>query len=171
MTGELGRWLARYRVRLGFAAAIAAFWLARPTPRSLAIGAAIAIAGEALRIWAAGHLQKGQEVTASGPYRLTRHPLYVGSALMGLGFAIASASVAAATLIAVYLALTVGAAISTEEQHLTEKFGQAYPEYREGRARGDVERGFSFGRAMRNREYRSMTGLLAALALLLWKVL
>jgi protein-S-isoprenylcysteine O-methyltransferase Ste14 len=171
MIGRLGGWLARYRVRLGFLAAIVAFWLARPTPRSLAIGGAIAIAGEAMRVWAAGHLQKGQEVTASGPYRLTRHPLYAGSALMGLGFAIASASAAAAVLIAVYLVLTVGAAIRTEEQHLTEKFGQAYPEYREGRATGDVARGFSFGRAMRNREYRSMSGLFAALALLLWKVL
>jgi protein-S-isoprenylcysteine O-methyltransferase Ste14 len=171
VTGGIGRWLARYRVRLGFLAAIAAFWLARPTPRSLAIGGAIAVAGEALRLWASGHLQKGQEVTASGPYRLTRHPLYAGSTLMGLGFAIASADIAASVLIAVYLVLTVGAAIRTEERHLTEKFGQAYPEYREGRASGDVDRGFSLGRAMRNREYRSMSGLLAALALLLWKVL
>lgn len=171
MTSGPARWLARYRVRLGFAAAVAAFWLAQPTRRSLAIGAAIAVAGEALRIWAAGHLQKGQEVTASGPYRLTRHPLYAGSALMGVGFAIASASLATTALIAVYFVLTVGAAIRTEEQHLTEKFGQAYPEYREGRASGGAGRGFSFSRAMRNREYRSMTGLAAALALLLWKVL
>ncbi len=69
-------WLARRRVPLGFACAAAAVWLARPTPRSLAIGSAIAVAGELLRIWAAGHLEKGREVTVSGPYRFTRHPLY-----------------------------------------------------------------------------------------------
>ena len=40
-------------------------------------------AGEALRIWAAGHLEKGREVTASGPYRWTRHPLYLGSTIIG----------------------------------------------------------------------------------------
>ena len=65
-------------------------------------------------------------MTASGPYRLTRHPLYVGSSVMGLGFAIASASAAASVLVAIYLVLTIGAAIKSEESHLTEKFGRAH---------------------------------------------
>jgi protein-S-isoprenylcysteine O-methyltransferase Ste14 len=162
--------LARYRVRLGFVAAVAALVLAKPTMRTLAIGGTIAIAGELLRVWAAGHLEKGREVTASGPYRLTRHPLYVGSSIMGLGFAIASNSIAAAALAATYLALTIGAAIRSEERHLTEKFGSAYPDYREGR-QTEVARRFSVERTMRNREYRSMAGLAAMLALLLWKAL
>jgi protein-S-isoprenylcysteine O-methyltransferase Ste14 len=162
--------LARYRVRLGFLAAMAAFALARPTVTSVAWGAAIAAIGEGLRIWAAGHLEKGREVTASGPYRLTRHPLYVGSSIMGAGFAIASARVAAAALVAIYLVLTIGAAIRSEETHLTEKFGRAYPEYREGRTTGAPRR-FSAARVWRNREYRSLIGVVAALALLLWKAL
>jgi protein-S-isoprenylcysteine O-methyltransferase Ste14 len=161
--------LARYRVRLGFASAVAALWLSRPTIRSVAIGAVIACAGEGIRIWAAGHLEKGREVTASGPYRLTRHPLYVGSALMGLGFAIASNSVWTGAVTAAYLALTIGAAIGREEKHLTEKFGRTYPEYREGRLEGS--RRFSAARAMQNREYRAAAGLAAVLALLLWKAL
>jgi protein-S-isoprenylcysteine O-methyltransferase Ste14 len=162
------RRLARYRVRLGFIAAVGAIWLARPTARSLAAGAAIAVVGEGLRIWAAGHLEKGREVTASGPYRLSRHPLYVGSGLIGLGFATASASVAAAALVVGYLTLTYGAAIRSEEAHLTEKFGAAYPEYREGRSTG-ADRRFSVRRAIRNREYRALVGLLLVLALLAWK--
>jgi protein-S-isoprenylcysteine O-methyltransferase Ste14 len=162
--------LARNRVRLGFLAAIGAFVLARPTVTSVMGGAAVAGLGQALRIWAAGHLEKGREVTASGPYRLTRHPLYVGSSVMGLGFAIASASAAASVLVAIYLVLTIGAAIRSEESHLTEKFGRAYPEYREGRGNGAPRR-FSLARAWRNREYRSLAGVLAALALLLWKAL
>ena len=162
--------LARYRVRLGFLAAIAAFVLARPTVTSVAWGAAVAALGEALRFWAAGHLEKGREVTASGPYRLTRHPLYVGSSIMGVGFAVASASAAAAALVGIYLLLTIGAAIRSEESHLTEKFGRAYPEYREGRS-AIAPRRFSLARAWQNREYRSLAGVLAALALLLWKAL
>ena len=164
------KWLARRRVPLGFACAAAAVWLARPTPRSVAIGSAIAVAGELLRIWAAGHLEKGREVTVSGPYQFTRHPLYVGSSLIGLGIAVACASVAVAVLTLSYLALTLSAAISTEERHLTEKFGEAYPAYRRGAATG-VARRFSFARAMRNREYRAMGGLVAALALLAWTAL
>jgi len=167
---ELARRVARHRVRLGFVAALAAFWLAHPTPRSLAIGASVSIVGQILRIWAAGHLEKGREVTASGPYRLTRHPLYVGSSIMGIGFGIASANAFAMGLVGLYLALTIGAAIRTEETHLTEKFGEAYPEYRQGRTT-DAGRRFSLRRALRNREYRSVVGLTAALALLAWKAL
>jgi protein-S-isoprenylcysteine O-methyltransferase Ste14 len=160
--------LARYRVRLGAVVAALAFWLAVPTPGSLTAGAVVAICGEALRIWAAGHLEKGREVTMSGPYRVTRHPLYVGSTLIGVGFAMASASALVATLVGVYLALTVTSAVRSEETHLTEKFGAEYPAYREGRS-PEVDRRFTFGRAWRNREYRAMAGLLIGLAVLAWK--
>jgi protein-S-isoprenylcysteine O-methyltransferase Ste14 len=166
---ELIRLLARYRVRLGFVAALAAFWLAQPTPTTLMAGAVVTLVGEALRVWAAGHLEKGREVTASGPYRLTRHPLYVGSSIIGIGFAIACASAIVAVLVVVYLALTIGAAIRREDSHLTEKFGAAYPEYRDGRT--DAVRRFSLARVHRNREYRAVVGLAIALALLTWKVL
>jgi protein-S-isoprenylcysteine O-methyltransferase Ste14 len=162
--------LARYRVRLGFLAAALAIWFARPTRTSALAGAIVACAGETIRIWAAGHLEKGREVTASGPYRLTRHPLYLGSLLIGVGMAVASASVVAALLVVGYLALTLTAAIRSEEAHLTTKFGSAYPAYREGRAPG-VHRRFSVERAVRNREYRAATALVIVLALLAWKVL
>lgn len=167
---DVRRRLARYRVRLGFLSAVVALWLAQPTPRSLLAGALVALAGEAIRIWAAGHLEKSREVTVSGPYRFTRHPLYLGSAIIGLGFAIASNSAVVWLLIAAYLAATITSAIRSEERHLTDKFGSAYPEYREGRA-PEVRRRFSVSRAAANREYRALAGLLAVLALLGWKAL
>ena len=81
------RRIARLRVTLGFVCGVVALWLAQPTARSLAIGAIAALAGEAMRIWAAGHLEKGREVTSSGPYGFTRHPLYLGSKMIGVGLA------------------------------------------------------------------------------------
>ena len=167
---SLMRVLARRRVAIGFAAGVAALWLAQPTRGTLVAGGAIALFGELIRIWAAGHLEKGREVTTSGPYRFMRHPLYAGSTFIGMGLAIASTSLTVAALVALYLGLTLSAAIATEEAHLTEKFGDAYPAYRAGRRPG-VERRFSLARAMRNREYRAVIGLLAALALFAWKVL
>jgi len=162
------RRVARLRVTIGFVSSIFVLWLAHPTARSLAIGAVVAAIGEAVRVWAAGHLEKGREVTRSGPYGLTRHPLYLGSSLIGIGLAIASASLVVAVLVLAYLAITLTAAIRTEEAHLTDKFGAAYPAYREGR--GAVEqRGFSFARAMRNREYRAILGLLFVMVVLAWK--
>lgn len=159
--------IARLRVPLGFLFAGIVLWLADPTPRTLLAGAVIALAGEAVRIWAAGHLEKGREVTSSGPYALTRHPLYLGSSMIALGLAIASASATVAAIVIGYMALTLTAAIRTEEAHLTEKFGAAYPAYRAGQA--SVARRFSLERAMRNREYRAATGVLLVLAFLAWK--
>jgi protein-S-isoprenylcysteine O-methyltransferase Ste14 len=165
---NLLRFLARRRVLIGFIAGLAALILSRPTRQTLLIGAVVAVLGEAIRIWAAGHLEKGREVTISGPYRFTRHPLYLGSTIIGVGLAVASASLVVVLLVGLYLAITLTAAIATEEAHLTEKFGGAYPAYREGRATGGQRR-FSASRAMRNREYRAVIGLLAVLALLSWK--
>ena len=159
------RRIARLRVPTGFVFGIIAVWLSHPTWNSLAFGTTIAVIGEAVRVWAAGHLEKGREVTVSGPYALTRHPLYAGSTVIGVGLAIASASVVVTTLVLAYLAITLSAAIRTEETHLTEKFGTTYPDYRAGRT-ATVSRAFSVSRAMRNREYRAVIGLLLVIGVL-----
>jgi protein-S-isoprenylcysteine O-methyltransferase Ste14 len=159
------RRVARLRVPIGFVSAVVVLWVAHPTSRSLAIGTIVAAVGEALRVWAAGHLEKGREVTVSGPYAFTRHPLYVGSTIIGIGLAIGCSSIVAGVLVISYLAITLSAAIRTEEAHLTEKFGAAYPEYRAGRGAGGARR-FSFARAMRNREYRAIAGLVIAVGVL-----
>lgn len=161
--------LARWRVPLGYALALIVFWFADPTPRSLAAGGILAAAGEALRIWAAGHLEKGREVTTSGPYAFTRHPLYVGSTLMGVGLAIASDHGIVAAMVSLYLVATITAAVRSEEAHLTDKFGAQYPDYRQGTAVPGARR-FSLARAVRNREYRALAGAVAAFALLAAKV-
>jgi len=157
--------LARRRVALGFLAAVAVLLLARPTPLSWWIGLVVAGVGEAIRIWAAGHLEKGREITRSGPYRWSRHPLYVGSSVIAVGIVIASRSVPVAIVTAFYMGATITAAIRTEETFLTERFGDGYDRYRESRAE-PMPRRFSIARAMRNREYRAVAGLAAGFALL-----
>ena len=162
--------LARWRVTLGFVSAAAVLLLARPTWTSLAIGFALAAAGEGIRVWAAGHLEKSREVTRSGPYRWMRHPLYVGSAILAIGVVIASRHLAVALLAAVYVGSTIPAAIHTEEQFLRRTFGETYDRY----ARSESEpmpRRFSLDRARRNREYRAVLGLLGGFALLALKLL
>jgi protein-S-isoprenylcysteine O-methyltransferase Ste14 len=158
--------VARRRVTLGFICGAAVLLLARPSLRSLLVGAPVALAGEALRIWAAGHLEKSREVTSSGPYRWTRHPLYVGSTLLGAGLAIASNRVVVAVLVVGYLVVTLTAAARSEERHLEAKFGRAYEHYRRGAAVG-VARRFSLERARRNGEHRTLAGVLLVLAYLL----
>lgn len=160
--------LARWRVPLGFVAAGLALWLARPTARSLQGGLPVAAVGQCLRIWAAGHLEKSREVTSSGPYRFTRHPLYLGSSLMGLGLAVAANHWAVSALIAAYLGLTLRVAIRTEEAYLRATFGDTYDRYAGG-ALPVVARRFSLHRAWRNKEYRAPIGLLLVSLFLLWR--
>jgi protein-S-isoprenylcysteine O-methyltransferase Ste14 len=157
--------LARLRVPLGFMFAALAFYLAHPTTTSMILGFGVALVGEALRVWAAGHIEKGREVTRSGPYQFVRHPLYLGSSVMALGFVLASRSVLAAVVVAVYMLLTLVAAIRTEEAALDAKFAGEYSAYRAGAA-PPVARAFSLARVRANREYRAVLGLVAGMAIL-----
>lgn len=159
------RLLARWRVFLGFVFAAVVLWQATPSPRSLMAGAMIAIAGELIRLWAAGHLEKSKEITQSGPYRYTRHPLYLGSTLIGIGMAVVANNLIVAAIVIAYLALTLTAAMRSEEAHLREKFGDAYDAYAQKRA-PRVERSFSWQRAIYNREHHTIAGLAAGLVLL-----
>jgi protein-S-isoprenylcysteine O-methyltransferase Ste14 len=161
--------LARWRVSLGFLLAAVVLWLAQPTRMSLLWGALVAGLGELIRLWAAGHVEKSREVTRSGPYRFTRHPLYLGSSVIGVGIAIASASWLVAAIVLGYLALTISAAIRAEEAHLREKFGGEYDAYA-ARIAPPMIRSFSMTRALANREHHTIAGLVLALLLLAFKV-
>jgi protein-S-isoprenylcysteine O-methyltransferase Ste14 len=74
-------------------------------PAGLASGSAVALLGEALRIWGCGHLRKNEDVVSSGPYAYVRNPLYIGTLLILVGFCVAAGS--PATL---YALLPVGVA-------------------------------------------------------------
>jgi protein-S-isoprenylcysteine O-methyltransferase Ste14 len=117
----------RIRVPLGFLFAVIYFWLARPSWRSIAVGAILILPGLLIRALASGYVRKNESLATSGPYAYTRNPLYLGSLLIGLGFAVAAHSwwVAAALLImffAIYLPV-----IRSEETFLRERF----PEFEE----------------------------------------
>jgi hypothetical protein len=86
---------------------------------------------------------------------------------MGVGLAVACASVVVAAVIALYLALTLTAAMRSEEAFLSQQFGDRYQKYR----RGDAEGGKAFGlsQAIANREYRAVIGLVVVTLLLVWK--
>jgi protein-S-isoprenylcysteine O-methyltransferase Ste14 len=165
---SLARVLARRRVTLGFVFAVGVLYFASPTRESLVAGAAIGVVGEAIRLWAAGHLEKSREVTTSGPYRFTRHPLYLGSSIMALGIAVGCRSILVALLAFIYMATTIAAAIRTEEAFLRSRFGDEYDAYAEARA-PRVQRRFSLDRAWRNKEYRALTGLVVAMLLLVFR--
>ena len=106
MADAVTTWLARKRVAIGLALAVITLFLARPTWTTWQLGLLVAAVGQAVRVWAAGHLEKSREVTRSGPYRWSRHPLYVGSTIMAAGIIIASRSAMVAVLATIYMVTT-----------------------------------------------------------------
>ena len=166
--------LARWRVPLGYPLALLGFWLARPTIASLCAGAAIGAIGLAIRASAAGHLRKGEGLATSGPYRRTRNPLYFGSAILAVGFAVAAWSWLALALIVAYMLAFYPAVIRREEIELFARYGAEFDEFsrrvpafwpRLG-VEGQSATKFSWTQYKRNREYQAAMGALFALALL-----
>ena len=175
---EWSRVARRIRVPLGFAFAVLYFWLARPTWRFLGLGAVLIVPGLLIRALASGHVRKNEALATSGPYAYTRNPLYLGSLLMGLGFAVASRSWwVGVALLVMFLAVYVPV-IRGEEKFLREKFPE-FEDYarqvprmfpRIGHSGAGSGR-FSFGLYWQHREYNALLGSLAMVAALIAKML
>jgi len=103
-------------------------------------GVALAIAGLAFTWWARVHLgrewslsvtlKQDHRLVRSGPYAITRHPIYTGILLALLGSVIVY-HVSPQGLLGLALA-TCGFVLKLrqEERFMTERFGDAYREYR-----------------------------------------
>lgn len=156
----------RWRVRGGYVLAAVVLWLARPTLRSILLGAAIGAAGLAIRAYAAGFLHKQEVLTVRGPYAHTRNPLYFGSSILVLGAAVAVHSLWACVLMAAYFAVVYRVVMRREEVELRDKHGATFDGYAKSvplffpqlRALPELagsEAAFSFAQYKRNREYRA----------------
>ena len=148
--------------------------VARPTLESLLVAAPIALAGEALRIWASGHIEKTLALATGGPYAHTRNPLYVGSALLALAAGVATASPWAVAALMAYLALFYPSVIREEAAFLRTKFGAEYAQWERDvplfiprpTPGGPRASRFLWSRVSRNREWRTLAALPLAFALL-----
>ena len=99
------------------------------TLRWIAFGVGVAAFGLAIRALAAGHLWKDRELAVTGPYAATRNPLYLGSALLALAFAIAGDSYWAGGLVLIYFSVFYYAVMRNEEADLKRRFGAIYEQY------------------------------------------
>jgi len=120
---------ARWRVRLGYPLALIVLCLARPTLRSILLGAALGVFGLLIRAFAAGYLHKQEVLTVTGPYAHTRNPLYFGSGLLTVGAAVAMNSWSAAALLLIYFTLVYSFVMRREEMELRRKHGEVFDTY------------------------------------------
>ncbi len=173
-----GRWAARWRVPLHFLMAAVLLGFARPTATLLVVGAVVAAVGLAVRAWSAGHLRREQVLTTSGPYAYVRHPLYLGSAIVLAGFALAGGRVELAVLFALYFPLLFFPVMRREEGERRERAPDVYPAYAarvpaflpyRSAYRGDPRR-FDWQAFGANREWRAEVGCALLLVLLYAKM-
>lgn len=118
----------RLRLPLGFALGIGYLVFARPDTRRLLVGALIALAGVAVRAWASGHIMKNDRLATSGPYAYTRNPLYFGSFLIAVGFALAAHWALIALVIAFWIVI-YRPTMEREKANIRSRFPGAYAEY------------------------------------------
>ena len=169
---------SRLRVRAGWLAGALVLALARPSWNSILLGLLFAIPGEALRIWASGHIEKTRTLATGGPYAFTRNPLYLGSLLITLGVVLASRSVWAALVVAAYGGAFYPSVVREEAGYLRQNFS----EYDAWAAKvplflpspvpgGPRATHFSWARVTRNREWMAalaVPGIVLLLCLRCW---
>lgn len=178
-----GEFFMRWRVRLGYPLAAAVLWFARPVPRSILLGGVVGGLGLLIRAHAAGYLHKQEVLTVTGPYAYTRNPLYLGSAMIALGAAIAMHSWISASLLLLYFAVFYSMVMRREEKELRVQHGSAFEEYacavplflprlRPAKLTGALPGVFSFAQYKRNHEWQAAFGflLLIAALLLIWRL-
>ncbi len=171
--------VARLRVPSGFLLAALFAWFSRPHPAALLWGLPVALAGLALRGWAAGCLAKNQRLATGGPYARTRNPLYIGTLLVAAGLAIAASSPWLALLFGTVFLLVYLPVIQLEEQHLRKLFPEyasysgkvpaLWPRLTAAPLTGATP--FRWSLYLKNQEYQAAMGLVVGMLFLLWKAL
>jgi protein-S-isoprenylcysteine O-methyltransferase Ste14 len=102
-------------------------------------GAILTAAGIAVRLWSLPVLglyftpvisvQTGQHVVDSGPYRLVRHPSYLGILLTAVGIGLMLRSLAGALVILALVGAAIAYRIGIEERFLVSELGDDYIRY------------------------------------------
>ena len=121
------------------------------------------VPGLLIRALASGHVRKNEALATSGPYAYTRNPLYLGSLLIGVGFAVAARS------------WWVGVALVFLRQKFPEfeVYARNVPRMfpRITPVANAQSGAFSFDLYLKHREYNALLGALALIAALVMKMM
>ena len=142
MTAEApaGAWLFRYRSSLPVPLALVLLLVRKGAVEAswvLVVGPLLVIIGEGLRLWAVRHIgtisrtrttRYGPLIT-TGPYAMTRNPLYVGNWFLWTGFAVWSSLLWMLPIAWLVFALQYRAIAKWEAAFIRSIYGPAYDAY------------------------------------------
>ena len=125
----MNHWVKKHRTKLSVFLGVVFLILAKPTATSLFMGVLPIVVGETIRIWSSGHIHKNQILTVTGPYSLSRNPLYVGSFILGAGFMVAMGVIWLAVTFLLFYAFVYWFTIKWEEDKLAKAFPDEWEDY------------------------------------------
>jgi len=120
----------KHRTKLSGVLAVIFLAFSQPSSITLFYGTIPILIGQSIRIWSSGHIHKNQILTVTGPYSLSRNPLYVGSFILGTGFMVAMGVIWLAFIYLLFFTVVYGFTIKWEEEKLGWKFPDEWPGYR-----------------------------------------
>ena len=167
----------RYRSFVGILCLIVVLYLAEPDAKSIFIGFFLIIGGMFFRSWSSGYINKDNELATSGPYALTRNPLYFGNFILGLGIAVAGNNVYTYIIFFVYYLLFFPFLMVIEHKRMKSKFGDDYKKWAKKcnvffpKIKKIKGMNFNISFYMKNKEYRVLYFSLFVIAVLILKYL
>lgn len=128
----------------GLLAGLGLHWLLDPgEPSSVVRIAGAAVGGIAFAYFDSAAMRKfrlagttpmpwrpASALVVTGPYRLTRNPMYVGMAFLFAGLAFALGALIALAFLPVVILIIDRVVIAREEPYLERRFGDAYAQYK-----------------------------------------
>ena len=126
----IDQWMKKHRTKLSGALAVVFLAFSQPSPITLLYGAIPILVGQFIRIWSSGHIHKNEVLTTTGPYSLSRNPLYVGSFIMGTGFMITMGVIWLIVIFILFYGTVYRYTIRWEEDKLAMKFPDGWQDYK-----------------------------------------
>ena len=132
-------WTAVF-LAIAWGVSLTADWRKWVDPRVVGLGIALVIMGVALALWAFGLFRRedtelqptsvtNRKLVVSGPYRLTRNPMYLGLVLVSLGIAFWVGSLPFFAVPLLVFVTTNFVHIPFEEAKMRRQFGTSYDNY------------------------------------------
>lgn len=143
------------------------------------LGLGLVFSGLTLRSWAAGTLHKRTQLATTGPYQLLRHPLYVGSFFMMMGFCFLVDDeeniwfvLGPILLLYVLRALHEEKTISRAFQDQWPAYAKAVPRFIPRRLPQEMFTNWNLSQWIHNREYQAVSAVLLGLvAVQAWHII
>lgn len=154
---------------------IALLVLAMHETKTFWYGAAVAIFGEMIQMWASSQIHKDKKLTISGPYSYVRNPMYIGRFFVFLGLFIIAANPYLITAYVLFFAYYAQIRVKREEgrlkvifepdyQHYCTEINRWFPKFK-AYSRSESQ-GASWGQIQENHEQINLMCVLFALAMI-----